>query len=340
MAMYHHSSKSVCIVVLNWNQPAMTVDCVRAVLVQSGVDHTVLVIDNGSTLENRTELRRLLPEKCIIIQNECNLGFASGMNVGIHYAIKCGFEYVWLLNNDAFPEPGCLEALIDRMNRDQTLAAVTPRLLHEDRSPHTIGATLDWNDGVQTLLGLGDIPYPTTVGTIIIGTALLLRCSVLQSVGGFDGRFFAYREEDDLCTRILRSGNWNLADVPGARCVHLLAKTSGGVTSQFSQHLMTRNGLHLIRKHLPLRWLVPAYLRAVACGIEKAVKCERYEPKMAAGIVGGVFAALTFRYGKPKRLTAPPWFQAIVLHRHWGICRWLRALANRITPKRAWPELG
>src|SRR5262245_56539060 len=94
-----------CTVILNWNQPGMTVDCARSALSQKFSDgHTVLVIDNGSTRENCEALRRNLPPGCEWIQNQSNLGFARGMNVGIRYAMRNGCEYVWALNNDAFPE--------------------------------------------------------------------------------------------------------------------------------------------------------------------------------------------------------------------------------------------
>src|SRR5262245_1282367 len=103
----------LCTIILNVNRPAMTVDCVRAALTQETPDkHFVLVIDNGSSSRNRTLLREGLSDRCEYLQVERNVGFAGGMNIGIQYAIRQQVDFVWLLNNDAFPEPGCLRALV------------------------------------------------------------------------------------------------------------------------------------------------------------------------------------------------------------------------------------
>jgi len=327
----------VCTVILNWNQPAMTVECARTALAQEVAGgQTVLVIDNGSTPENRVALRANLPAECVFIQNNRNLGFAGGMNVGIRYALKQGYDYVWLLNNDAFPEAGCLKNLVAALESDVTLGGITPSLIYPDGTPQLIGGNVNWATGELSFLMSGQLPTPTPPGYYATGAALLLRTAALLQVGGFDSRFFAYWEEVDLCVRLVRHGRWNLAEVSRAQCVHKEAVSSGGSRSAFTQHLMTRNGLLLLRKHLPLRSLLSVYLRTIATALERAAMV-RHNPAIAAAIIGGVFAALTRRQGKPTRLTAPGWFQKLALARWWGIGRTLRAVADSIGPSGSWP---
>jgi GT2 family glycosyltransferase len=315
---------SVCAVILNWNQPRMTFDCVRSTLAQaSRGGHSVLVVDNGSTPENRAELRRLLPGRCVILQNDHNLGFAGGMNVGIQYALRNGFEYVWLLNNDAFPERDCLDTLVKYMDAQANVGVVTPRLTYPDGTDQQAGAMVDWSNGDNPAATWQDLSVPSNqVGVTAIGTALLLRCSVLNHVGIFDRRFFMYREEDDLCARITRAGYY-IASIPEARCVHIERASSGGNLSPLAAHLLCRNGFLLLRNHLTKRSLIPALVRCAQTQLRSAVSCCKINTTISAAVMGGIWSAVTNRYGRPRLLTAPVWFERNILNHWWGISRLL-----------------
>ena len=107
-------------------------------------------------------------------------------------ALAAGHSVEVLMRVYARRVAGLEDVWIARM--DATLAAVTPRLVYPDGSPQLVGSRVDWETGEQAPLFAGEIPYPTPVGVNVIGTALLLRADVLREVGGFDPRFFAYRE--------------------------------------------------------------------------------------------------------------------------------------------------
>jgi GT2 family glycosyltransferase len=330
IGIYVMKPKQVCTVILNWNQPAMTADCVRTAFAQSNIDHTVVVIDNGSTPENRTALGRALPPDCGIVQNEHNLGFAGGMNVGIRYAIRKKYEYLWLLNNDAIPDPNCLRTLVAAMDADPTLAAVTPKLVSPDGADQMLGGWIDWETGKLTHFYSGPVPHPTPVGWYVSGAAILMRVNVIRAFGGFDPRFFAYWEEFDLCTRILRHGDWNLAVVPDARCAHLEAASSGGNRSALADYLFVRNRMLFLRRHLSLRRLIPHYLRAVGEQLTVAAT-TRGSPESSIAFAA-VWAASVNRFGRPNRLAAPRWLEQAAKRRGWRIGCLLQTLADQFTP--------
>lgn len=80
----------VFVVVLNWNQPALTASCVRSLLALDYPDYHILVVDNGSQDGSVEKLRAEFHDKIEIIANETNLGFAGGNNVGIaSYDMAC-----------------------------------------------------------------------------------------------------------------------------------------------------------------------------------------------------------------------------------------------------------
>jgi GT2 family glycosyltransferase len=322
--------KHTCTLILNWDKPQMTVDCARAALNQSDVNQTVFVIDNGSSPENRTALGRALPPDCRIVRNKQNLGFAGGMNVGIRYAIRQKCDYLWLLNNDAVPDPDCLRTLVAAMNADPTLAAVTPKLVSPDGADQKLGGWIDWATGKLTHFYSGPVPHPTPVGWYVSGAAILLRAEVVRAFGGFDPRFFAYWEEFDLCTRILRHGGWNLAVVPDARCAHLEGASSDGDRSAMAYYLSVRNRMLFLRRHLSLRRLIPHYLRAV--GEQLTVAATLRSPQESSVTFAAVWAASVNQFGRPDSLAAPRWIEQAAKRRGWRIGRFLQTLADRVTP--------
>lgn len=327
----------VCTVILNWNQPAITLDCAKNALAQRVCGgHSVLVIDNGSTPENRQILTDNFPTGCEFIQNDLNLGFAGGMNVGISYALERGCKYIWLLNNDAFPEPECLNALVSTMDENIQLGAVTPKLIYPNGSPQLFGGRVNWDNGELTFLMSGEIPIPTPYGFYATGAALFIRSEALDEINGFDEKFFAYWEEVDLCLQMVRHGAWNFAVVSNAVCVHYEKQSTSGPQSVLPVHLLTRNCFILLRKHLPLRWLIPAYFRACAAALERAGALAETKPAISKAIIAGVYAALTRQHGFPKQSAAPNWFEKLALKRWWGISRLLQRCATWIAPRQRW----
>jgi GT2 family glycosyltransferase len=71
-----------------------------------------------------------------------------------------------------------------------------------------------------------DASQPRSVDWVS-GAAVWLRRSALDTVGGWDERYFMYMEDLDLCWR-LRSAGWDVAFEPGGSVVHV----QGAVTSR------------------------------------------------------------------------------------------------------------
>ncbi len=62
------------VVILNYNQPQLTVACASTVLSQSYPSMDVVVVDNASAPELYSQLREQLPSNIPLIRNETNLG--------------------------------------------------------------------------------------------------------------------------------------------------------------------------------------------------------------------------------------------------------------------------
>ena len=322
----------VLAVILNWNGRDLTRQCVDHLRRQDYPSLQVLVVDNASTDGSVDDsLRDALLDDEILLLSE-NRGFAGGMNAGLKRASSLGFEYAWLLNNDAFPEPNCLSALMRVVEEDELVAMVTPRLVGIDGLDQHIGGILG-PDGFTNDYVYSNVSMPADAW--VTGTALLVRLSCLDEVGLFDERFFAYWEDVDLRIRCIRAG-WKLTCEPSARCLHLGGSSSGGLDSAFCYHIGLRNTSLFLRKHLPWRCRPAALLRLSAEAVDQAAQ-ERFlgRPALASALVGGLTAIIAGKVGRPSRLTAHPWVERFVLDHWWGISRFARMLSDYFPTSRS-----
>lgn len=88
----------------------------------------VLVIDNASSDGSADMAEERFPE-VRVVRNKANLGFSAANNRGV--ALSSG-DYVLLLNSDACLNPGTLESLVERMDREPGVGIIGPRIENPD----------------------------------------------------------------------------------------------------------------------------------------------------------------------------------------------------------------
>ena len=84
------------------------------------------------------------------------------------------------------------------------------------------------------------------------GTAPGFRADVLERIGPFAPRFFAYNEDTDWCLRARLAG-LRIAYDPAATIVHRLSATSGGTSAERVRRLAQRNALLCLARNAPAR---------------------------------------------------------------------------------------
>ncbi len=245
-----------------------------------------IVVDNGSA-----EPIDGLGVDVTLLRNAENLGFAGGVNCGLRYAFSAGAEHVWLLNNDAEPLPGALDALLTAARADPEIGLASAIILNADE-----GDAVEFHGGLWD-----DYTYHKTADPIeyarwaadspgriwLVGTALLVSRRLVERIGYFDEAMFAYWEDNDISRRSSAAGFRNVV-VPEARVRHESGHPADNPEERppYFYYYMTRNELILMRKMgefaklRPLYWLMrrtarlyvrlwslPAQRRAVWCGI-------------------------------------------------------------------------
>lgn len=113
----------------------------------------------------------------VFITSSVNLGFTGGNNLGIDYALKNGFQFILLLNNDTLVEKEFLGPLVRHLLVSPSCAAVQPLIyfVHDRKKLWNAGGNYrKWLGQSETsyVINDKDQAYPTDW---ITGCAILLK---------------------------------------------------------------------------------------------------------------------------------------------------------------------
>lgn len=242
----------------------------------------LIVVDNGSSrpLALPAGVRRVNPDT--------NLGFGGGVNAA---AAVARAPLLLILNPDAFPEPGALEALLAGFSALPDAAGLAPCLLDPDGRPQfgwqlqrlpSPGSLLAQSLFLPISRGLEQEPPEGAALEQPAAAALALRREALERIGGFDSRFYpAWFEDVDLARRF-RDAGLALRYWPAARFRHHLGSTVPRLGfGRFLWHY-DRNLLRYLAKHHGRGWTVLVGLALVAGTLARLLLLPLRRPRRAA----------------------------------------------------------
>jgi N-acetylglucosaminyl-diphospho-decaprenol L-rhamnosyltransferase len=226
-------------VVINYEAGSALCDCVRSLLADTSAGGTpeVVVVDNGSSDGSAAAVARSLPA-VTVLHPGANLGYSRAANLGI---AATQAPVVAVCNPDLEIEKGAAGALVRRLATEADLGAVGPLIRNTDGTiyPSARSDPRVWDAVGHGLLGLvwrtnpftrryrqldADPSRPRDVDWVS-GAAVWLRRDALDTVGGWDERYFMYVEDVDLCWQLRRRG-WRVGYEPGATVTHVQGATT------------------------------------------------------------------------------------------------------------------
>jgi GT2 family glycosyltransferase len=167
-----------------------------------------IVVDNGSTDGTPAHIEQHFPE-VELIRTERNLGFGQANNVGMRIALDRGDDHVFLLNQDAWVQPGTIGRLVEM--------AAPPFGVLSPMHLNGAGNALDWEfslyltparcPGLLSELVLGRAKDRVFEAEFINAAAWLITRNCLLTVGGFSPTFFHYAEDDNYLHRLFYHGS-------------------------------------------------------------------------------------------------------------------------------------
>ncbi len=196
----------ISIVVLNYNAGDLLLNCVESLKKSSYNNFEILIVDNISSDNSQTKCKEKFPD-IKLIQNEKNLGYCGGNNVGINHAKG---DYIVILNPDTIVDSDWLKELIFAyeefgeglyqpkilsVNEDNILQS-TGNMFHIFGFGYARDKGKRNSDGIQEIEKIG---YAS-------GTCLFTSRKVLDQVGLLDEFLFLYHDDLDLGWRAAHLG--------------------------------------------------------------------------------------------------------------------------------------
>ncbi len=220
----------VSVIVVSFN----TKEYLRACLAAIEPRHEIIVVDNAS-IDGSPQMVATEFPRVHLIENRVNRGFGAANNQGIDVMTR---SLALLLNSDARPEPGAIDALAI-LFRDQGVVATGGGLLNEDNSRQnsccnrlTLWAVACEQLYLEKIFPQSSFfsPYWIThrlpADRVSAVFQVMGACLMLRPVARFDERFFLYCEDTELCLRLRPHGT--ILYSPGAHFYHALGASSSG----------------------------------------------------------------------------------------------------------------
>ena len=230
------------IVIVSYKSAQMTIDFVSRELPKVDVPWVCCIVNNAATEEETRKIAEGVAAEVIdaqdlrtkdartggvyIVPSVENLGFAKGNNLGVKFLTEnLDCTHLLFTNNDVeIKSSDCLSTLIEKLNSNQEIGAIGPRIFCLDGSeqlPH------DGYVSVYRQIGWHLLPFlrkkhnpqtpdkkeeslspirPSGFTYWVQGAFLVMRTSDFLQVGMFDPATFLYAEEPILAERLKSIG--------------------------------------------------------------------------------------------------------------------------------------
>ncbi len=239
----------VSIITVNYNQTEVTCALLESLNKVSYPNFEVIVVDNHSIEDDPKRIKELYPN-IVFIENPINYGFAAGNNYGL---MKARGEYVLLLNNDIEVPANFMEPLVEKLEQNPGIGAVSPKIKFYYQ-PDTIqyagytpiGKVTMRNSAIgywEKDRGQYNKDYETAYAH---GAAMMVPMSVVKEIGLMSYIFFLYYEEADWCARIKQAG-YKIYYVGNTYVLHK-ESVSTGKLSALKIYYQNRNRIVFMRR--------------------------------------------------------------------------------------------
>lgn len=168
-----------------YNRPELLLRNIDCLLRQTHPLDRIVIVDNGSEAPTREAMERAgyLDHPAIeFVRIEVNTGASGGFKTGMETALRAGADWIWGMDDDAFPRPDALERLL----------AVNP-----DGRFDCLWSNVDEDETFAA---------PIKQVDILIFVGYLVSRRLVEKVGYPDPKFYMYHDDTDYSRRIIEHG--------------------------------------------------------------------------------------------------------------------------------------
>lgn len=195
---------NVVAIVVTYNRKTLLQECLEALTSQSLMPSRILIIDNNSTdgtLEWLQASSYISNSIFTYLRLNENSGGAGGFSSGLKYAQENGYDWAWIMDDDARPQ----------LNAFEKLMATSPTPNNIYGSIATCGENTSWQitlmntHSITTTNKVRDIPTLAEV-TFLPFLGLLIHSRTIEKIGLPDSDFFIAGDDLEYCLRARKAG--------------------------------------------------------------------------------------------------------------------------------------
>ena len=209
-------AETIAAVVVTYNRKNLLIECLEALLSGSRLPDKIILIDNGSTDETPS----LLQEKGYLknplidyIRLPENTGGAGGFYEGVKQGYESGYDWLWLMDDDAEPKEDALEKLSEHLSEPNVSALANLKIDLEGKILSTHLGFLNpnhkfdfeseiFNQVDNTKINhfkITEIAFTSFVGVLVSRKAI-------EQIGFPKKELFIHFDDIEYCLRLMSAG--------------------------------------------------------------------------------------------------------------------------------------
>lgn len=266
------------IILVNYNSYKHTIECIKSIEQCNYNNFEIYIIDNASADKSKIYLKPLENSYIFYIQNNSNVGFAGGNNIGIDFAIKRKVDFILLLNNDTILDKYCLDNLVKfyKSHLNENIGILSGLILNY------YNRDVIWYAGGKISKLKGDaiskyfgeqlnrhILKSSINETFASGCCMFIPVLLLTKGIRMDEKYFLYYEDADFCNYIISKG-YKIAFVCDSVIYHK-ESVSAKKNSLLYVYYFTRNRLIFIKKNIPGMYIIISYMYTFVWLLKKII---------------------------------------------------------------------
>jgi GT2 family glycosyltransferase len=276
------SLPEIDVILLSWNRSQMTLETVKSILEQEGVNTKIWIVDQGSRKEELQILKDFTSDypNIYIRELEQNVGVPGGRNIGTFMGRS---PYTVSIDNDAiFESKDALKQVVETFENYPQVGVVSFRIKNFYTGQDD---ELSW-------------AFPKNrkseresrfMATCFVGCGHAIRRNVFEEVGGYDDKLFFYWEETDLSYRIINQG-YQLMYEPEISVLHKVSPEARVSWENQRFYYLVRNIIYINYKYYNVSKATLMALGYFAKG------CFNFLPQQTVkGIIDGIRMCLDLK---------------------------------------------
>ncbi len=201
--------KRLLVIVVTYNGMEWLDRCLSSVAA-STVPADLFICDNGSEDGTPEYVSEYFP-KAVLVQPGSNLGFARANDLGFRYALMEGYDFIYLLNQDAWVLPYTFEKLIEAFGSGHW-GLVSPLQMKPDLENPDKRFKRHYHGTMISVPRVQPVRF-------VMAAHWMISADCLRKTGFFSPAFTHYGEDNNYCERVRYHG-FGVGVLPSAKAVH------------------------------------------------------------------------------------------------------------------------